>query len=157
MRKITFISALFATVFMFLALGSTKAQAWGNCEDRIFPWNTSTAFYRCDKTEQEPDSEEFCTWFQQGGELSFQWYLEEGAEVLDCQCRKTWADFETHPYEFLCTAFVEETDEGDDVMGLTGKIFWKGGPIQAEGVEIELGNGQGGGFFLKCRPDPSCD
>jgi hypothetical protein len=36
MKRITFISAVVATVFMFLALGPTKAQALVNCEDVIF-------------------------------------------------------------------------------------------------------------------------
>jgi hypothetical protein len=154
MKRITFISAVVATVFMFLALGPTKAQALVNCEDMIFPSGSELAFYRCDERDQDGDTNNFCTTFEQGGTLSFNWFLDEGDSV-DCQCRKTFLGFETNAWEFLCTGREEEDEE---VMALAGRILWIGGPILAEGVEVPMDpSADAGGFILKCRPDPSCD
>jgi hypothetical protein len=152
MKKLAFISSLFAAVFMFLALGSTKAKAFGNCEDRIFP-SGPVAGYFCHETDQDAlNTEEYCTFFDQGGPLSFQWVLDNEF-TLDCQCRKTLLNFETHPYEFLCAGIEDE----DEAVGFIGKISWKGGPILAEGVEVEGDDpDESGGSLLKCRPDPSC-
>jgi hypothetical protein len=157
MKKLTSICALVATVFMFLALGSTRAQASGNCEDKIFHPG-SPVCYECDVVDQGGDTETNITEFQQyEGQLSFIWILDQDI-TLQCQCRKTFLGFETHPYEFLCTGIESSGDDDDGVAGLTGKIFWKGGPIQAEGVEVETitdaddDDDSGEGFFLKCRP-----
>lgn len=153
MKRIIFISAVVATVFIFLALGPTRAQAWFNCEDMIFPSGSPLAFYRCDERDQDGGTDNFCTYFQQGGTLSFIWFLNEGDRV-DCQCRKTFLGFETNPWEFLCTGREEEDNE---VMGLVGRISSIGGPILADGVEVVIEDSEGGGFVLRCRPDPSCD
>jgi hypothetical protein len=154
MKKLTSICALFATVFMFLALGFTSAQAWANCENWIFHPG-SPVCYECNEVDQGGDTETKSTQFlQYEGQLSFVWILDQDI-TLQCQCRKTFFGFETHPFEFLCTGI--EGDDDDGAAGLTGTIFWKGGPIHAEGVEVELAGGDddddsGEGFFLKCRP-----
>lgn len=152
MKRVTFFSALFGAVVMFLALGSTKAQAFGTCEDRIFHSGVVVG-YRCEEQDQDEDTPvSMCTYLHENVDpLSFIWSLDE--ELLYCQCRKTWAGFETDPYEFLCTGYEEEDDE---TMGLAAKILWKNGPIRAEGVEVVIGGSSGAGFVLKCKPDPSC-
>jgi hypothetical protein len=78
------------------------------------------AFYRCDERDQDGDTNDFCTTFEQGGTLSFNWFLDEGDSV-DCQCRKTFLGFETNAWEFLCTGREEEDEE---VMALAGRILW---------------------------------